>query len=133
MEPVLRYFCPQLEPEELLKRSQLSGCSDCTRLHRPPSELSLDKAEGEINNYIKIKCSFSALWTLGVGVAPGANTSEQDTKAEASALQEPVNDTLSKHYIPLNLYWSYKSPCLNFLLSGSPACCCVAQWLPFPA
>lgn len=132
MEPVLHYFYPQLEPEELLKRSQLSGCSDCTRLHRPPAELSLDKAEGEIrdrkiNNYIKIKCRFSALCTLGVGVAPGANTSEQDTKAEASALQEPVNDTLSKHYIPLNLYRSYKSPCLNFLLSGSPACCCVAQ------
>lgn len=138
MEPVLHYFDPQLEPEELLKRSQLSGCSGCTRLHRPPAELSLDKAEGEIrdrkiNNYIKVKCSFRAHWTLGVGVAPGANTSEQDTKAEASALQEPGNDTLSKHYIPLNLYRSCKSPCLNFHLSGSPACCCVAQWLLFPA
>lgn len=65
MEPVLHYFDPQLEPEELLKRSQLSGCSDCTHLHRPPVELSLDKAEGKIrdrkiNNYIKIKCSFNA-------------------------------------------------------------------------
>lgn len=129
---MLHYFSPQLEPEELLKRSQLSGCSDCTPLHRPRAEPSLDKAEGEIrdgkiNNYIKIKCSFSALCTLGVRLAPGANTSEQDTKAKACALQEPVNDTLSKYYIPLNPHRSYKSLCLNFLLPGSPACCCVAQ------
>lgn len=132
MEPVLHYFYPQLEPEELSKHFQPSGCSDCTPLHQPPAELSLDMAEreireGKINNYTKIKCSFSALCTLSVGVAPGANSSEQDTKAEASALQEPVNDTLCKHYIPLNLPRPYKSLCLNFLLSGSPACCCVAQ------
>lgn len=47
MELVPSCFYPQSEPEELSKRSQLSGCSDCTHLYWRPAEPSLDMAEKE--------------------------------------------------------------------------------------
>lgn len=47
MDLVPGCFCPQPEPEELSKRSQLSGCSGCTPRCRPLAELSLDVAKKE--------------------------------------------------------------------------------------